>query len=573
MIKTNNLYFVLKKLFNFVSRRRKIQFLYLIILTIISSLAEMMSLGSVFFFIKIITQPENFFSENIYSHILSILGISTHQELIVISCFIFAGLIFIAGCIRVFSIYFNLRLATAVSSDLYLMVYTKILHQPYTYYVSHNSNEILSIIANKVVNITNVFANCILIFTSSIILFSILLVLFIIDTWNTAYALLFFSFVYFFIIRLTRIKLKKNSQLIATQQNLVIKVIQEGLGGIRDIILDKTHGFFIKIYRVAVFKVQKAISQNTFISQSPRFILESISLIFISVIIMILAKQKINNIFEILPILGSLAFGAQRILPLTNQIYQAHSNNKSIVYSLIDVIAILEQKIEIRFNEQNKKFFFNKSIILKDLNFSYNKKSRYIIQNLNYEILKGCKVAIIGPSGCGKSTLLDLIMGLLEPTSGEILVDNFSIKENKDQWQKKIAHVPQFIYLSDATILENIAFGVEKSQIDRAKALSAAKQAQIHDFIQNRELGYDEIVGERGIKLSGGQRQRIGIARALYKNAELLILDEATSALDDKTEEDLLKVIDHLDKHITVLIVAHRQSSLKNCTHFLRLGS
>jgi ATP-binding cassette subfamily B protein len=532
----------------------------------------MISLGSVFFFIKIIIQPENFFSENVYSHILSILGISTQQELIVISCFIFAVLIFIAGFIRVFSIYFNLRLATAVSSDLYLMVYTKILHQPYTYYVSHNSNEILSIIANKVVNITNVFANCILIFTSSIILFSILLVLFIIDTWNTAYALLFFSFVYFFIIRITRIKLKKNSQLIAIQQNLVIKVIQEGLGGIRDIILDKTHGFFIKIYRVAVFKVQKAISQNTFISQSPRFILESISLIFISVIIMILAKQKINNIYEILPVLGSLAFGAQRILPLTNQIYQAHSNNKSIIYSLIDVITILEKKIEIRFNEQNKQFFFNKSIILKDLNFSYNKENRYILQNLNFEILKGSKVAIIGPSGCGKSTLLDLIMGLLEPTTGEILVDNFSIKENKDQWQKKIAHVPQFIYLSDATILENIAFGVEKNQIDRAKALSAAKQAQIHDFIENRELGYDEIVGERGIKLSGGQRQRIGIARALYKNAELLILDEATSALDDKTEEDLIKVIDRLDKHITVLIVAHRQSSLKNCTHFLRLG-
>jgi ATP-binding cassette subfamily B protein len=278
-----------------------------------------------------------------------------------------------------------------------------------------------------------------------------------------------------------------------------------------------------------------------------------------------------NYIYDILPVLGSLALGAQRILPLVNQIYQAHSANRGIAYSLIDVIKILEKKDYPLDTKSNINFSFKKSIILKNLKFSYKKDNTHVLQNLNFEILKGSKVAITGPSGSGKSTLLDLIMGLLEPTDGEIIVDNFSIKNNKDQWQKKIAHVPQFIYLADVSIAENIAFGIPKDKIDFGRVIKASKQAQIHDFIESRELGYNEIVGERGIKLSGGQRQRLGIARALYKEAELLILDEATSALDNETEDSFIEIINNLDKDITVLIVAHRLSSIKNCKYFIRL--
>ena len=162
-------------------------------------------------------------------------------------------------------------------------------------------------------------------------------------------------------------------------------------------------------------------------------------------------------------------------------------------------------------------------------------------------------------------------MGLLEPTNGNILIDNFPLKKNKKIWQKKIAHVPQFIYLTDATICENIAFGIPKDRIDMKKVIEVSKIAQIHEFIESRERGFNEIVGERGIRISGGQRQRIGIARALYKNPELLILDEATNALDYKTEDRLIKSIDISYKNITILIVSHRPSSLKNCTHFLEL--
>lgn len=569
----NSLYDTLKKLFRHVSIRRKTQLLLLISLTIICAFAEMITIGAAFTFIKIITGSSKILSEYFTSGILETVNVKTDQQLIIFSSCIFALLVIIVGLLRVVLTYVNLRWAMAVSSDLYLIVYAKILNQPYTYYINHNSNEILSIISNKVSDITRAFSNCIAIFTSSIIFFSIILILFTIDKLSTSYAIIFFFFSYFLIIRLSKEKLSKNSKIIATQQDLIVKAIQEGLGGIRDIIIDSTQKYFIGIYSSAVSKSLKAISQNSFIAQSPRYILESIALLFICIIVIILASQNTSSIYDILPVLGSMALGAQRILPLINQAYQAHSANRGIAYSLVDVIKILEKKNYQLHINNDKNFSFNKSIILKNLKFSYKKDSKYIFQNLNFEIPKGSKVGITGVTGSGKSTLLDLIMGLIEPLEGEVIVDNFSIKNNMNQWQKKISHVPQFIYLADTTITENIAFGVPKENIDMIKVIKASKLAQISDFIESRDLSYNEIVGEKGIKLSGGQRQRLGIARALYKNAELLILDEATSALDYGTEDDFMQVVDNLDGNITVLIVTHRLSTLKNCTHFLNLDN
>lgn len=569
--KKKNLYIVLKKLISYVSLKRKIQFAYLTLLTIVSSLAEIMSIGAVFPFIKIIMEPNQILSQYSYLKIGGLLNITTERELIILASCIFGVLVIIAGFIRTVLLYFNLRFARALGSDIYLSVYAKILSQPFSYHISKNSNEILSIITNKVQTVSSAFTNCLTIFTSSIIFLSIILILLIIDWLSTTYVIIFFFVSFFFIFRFTKVKLFKNSKLITKHQDLVIKATQEGLGGIRDIILNKTQKYFIEIYRKAIFKVQIAVSQNSFISQSPRFILETATLAFACIIIIILTNQNVRNIYDILPVIGSLALGAQRTLPLMMQVYQCHTANRGIIYSLTDVIEILEKSDEVHTFRENKNFIFNKSITIKNLKFSYKNNNTYIFKNLNFEIIKGSKVAITGLSGCGKSTLLDLIMGLIEPTEGEILVDNISIKNNKDKWQKKIAHVPQFIYLADATFAENIAFGIPKEEIDLKKVEDAAKKAQINNLIESREFGYAEIVGERGIKLSGGQRQRIGIARALYKEAELLILDEATSALDDATEASLMKVINTLNKNITILIVAHRKSSIKNCTHFIKL--
>jgi len=365
-IKHNSFYDTLKKLSHHVSPRRKMQLLLLIFLSIICAFAEMITIGAVFPFIKIVTGSSKILSEYFTSGILEFLSVKTEQQFIILASCIFAVLATITGLMRVLLTYVNLRWSLAVSSDLYLIVYTKILNQPYTYHINQNSNEILSIISNKVSNITVAFSNCISIFTSFIIFFSIILILFIIDKWSTVYAFTFLFFSYFFIMRLFKAKLSKNSELIAIQQDLVVKAIQEGLGGIRDIIIDKTQNYYTNIYSSAVSKVLKATSQNSFIAQSPRYILETIALVFICIIIIILANEKNTYIYDILPVLGSLALGAQRILPLVNQAYQAHSANRGIAYSLIDVIKILEKKDCPLDTKSNINLSFKKSIILKN---------------------------------------------------------------------------------------------------------------------------------------------------------------------------------------------------------------
>ena len=211
---------------------------------------------------------------------------------------------------------------------------------------------------------------------------------------------------------------------------------------------------------------------------------------------------------------------------------------------------------------------FSKSIVLKDISFKYDQKNNtYILEDINLAIKKGSKVGIIGKTGSGKSTLLDLIMGLLEPTNGKLEIDNKKLtKRMIPSWQKNISHVPQFVYLSDSSILENIAFGLCPEEIDFLRVVDAAKQAQIHDDIQSWPNKYDTFVGERGVRLSGGQRQRIGIARALYKKSQVIIFDESTNALDLKTEKLVMNSINSLDDKLTLIIVTHRLSSLKNCS-------
>jgi ATP-binding cassette subfamily B protein len=575
IIKKKNITFfqVFKKIIGYISLKRKFQFFFLVILSLVVSSMEVLSIGSVYPLIKIISDPNQILTNNDYAKILQYLNITTSKELIVTSSFVFGIIAFLTGCIRLLLIYVNLRLSLIFSYEIYLLYYSNVLHQSYEYHLSQNSSEILSTITSKITNVSTAFINFFTIITSSIIISSIILILFLINQYITTYVIFIFLFFYSFFTLLFNLKLNKNSKNITNNQDLTVKVVQESLGGIRDIILDKSQNYFIDIYRNSIYKVQKYISQNIFLAQSPRFILEAFGLILIAVFVIIISEKSLLRFNEFLPILGSLVLGAQRIFPLANQIYQSNTSNKSIVYSLFDIIKFLEKQPQPSFFiNQNKNFNFKKLITLKNLRFSYKNDNFYVFKDLNFEIPKGSKVAITGSSGCGKSTLLDLVMGLLKPSGGEILVDGNSINYNLNSWQSKIAHVPQSIYLLDGTITENIAFGVKKENIDLVKVKNVAKVAHIHDFIESKKLGYNELAGERGIQLSGGQRQRIGIARALYKDAELLILDEATSALDYDTEKLIIDAIDNLGKNKTILIVTHRLFSIQNCNFSINLN-
>ena len=367
---------------------------------------------------------------------------------------------------------------------------------------------------------------------------------------------------------------KKNSKKISKEQNKVIKVLQEGLGGIRDVLLDNSQEIFSSIYEKSERAFRKASSYVQIIASTPRFVVETLGMILIAFLAFFLASIS-NSLVSAIPVLGALVLGAQRLLPLLQQGYSALTNFRGARVSLDDSLQLLDQKIPAFYKTNHtKKISFNNSLQFKDVDFRFSDETPYVLKNISFEIKKGTKIGIFGSTGSGKSTLLDLIMKLLEPNKGSILIDGVEINfHNSNLWQSTLSHVPQSIFLADTSISENIAFGIEKHLIDQDKVKRSAEIAQISEAIEKLDKKYDTLVGERGIRLSGGQRQRIGIARALYKNSKVLIFDEATSALDNETESKVMKEISKFENDITLIIVAHRLSTLKKCDKLFRINN
>jgi ATP-binding cassette subfamily B protein len=383
-----------------------------------------------------------------------------------------------------------------------------------------------------------------------------------------------FGLFYWLIILYTRGRVKENSECIAKESTQIIKSIQEGLGGIRDVIIDGNQEFYSQIYSNADQPLRRALGNNQFINGSPRYIMESVGMILIAVTAYLMSLQE-GGVSPVIPILGALALGAQRILPALQQLYGAYTNIKSSYASFNDVLTLLEQPLPENVSLSTRApLAFKRSIRINNIGYKYSGTNKKVLKNINITIDKGSVIGLIGPTGSGKSTLIDIIMGLLSPSSGNIYIDNIKIdNSNQHYWRNYIAHVPQNIFLSDSTIEENIAFGIPREEVNRSRVESAAKQAQLDSLIEELPEKYQTIVGERGVRLSGGQRQRIGIARAIYKQAKVLVFDEATSALDSATEKDVMRSIYSLNKDLTILIIAHRVTTLRSCDKIYSLDN
>jgi ATP-binding cassette subfamily B protein len=495
---------------------------------------------------------------------------------------VFITTIFLSGLIRLTLLYVVTRLSYATGADLSIKIYRNTLYQDYIVHTSRNSSEIINGIINKTNTVIGGIVTPILnIITSTIIIIAIIGMMLAINPGIAMSALFGFGIIYLVVILYTKKKLQVNSEIIAIQSTQMIKSLQEGLGGIRDVLIDESQEFYCKIYRKADLSLRRASGDNVFIAQGPRYAVETVGVSLIVILAYGMSSQE-SNIDMVVPILGSMALAAQRLLPLLQQAYSGYSALKGSYSSFQDVLEMLEQPLP-QYAQQSfqvEKFknpiIFQKNIALKNIGFYYASDDRVnnsnVLDKINFKITKGSCVGFMGETGSGKSTLLDIIMGLLSPTEGHLEIDGVSITDkNRRAWRAHIAHVPQNIYLTDGTMEENIAFGVPRERIDHQQVKKASKQAQIDVLIEGWSEGYNTLVGENGVKLSGGQRQRIGIARALYKNSNVLILDEATSALDTKTEQEVTKAIEALNKDITVLIIAHRISTLKKCDQIIQI--
>jgi ATP-binding cassette subfamily B protein len=569
------MFFILHQYYYYLSRQRRVQAVLLLVLTIFGAISEVVSLGSVIPFIGVITNPSAVLETPVLSEIFVYYGLTTADQIIIPVSILFGVAALLAGSIRLLLVWTSIQFVNAVVSDFSIEAYKKVLYQPLAIHVARESSYIISGITQKVGSAGAVLLSFVTAITSLILLISLLITLVYIDTAIASGAIFIFGISYGIVALATKGELTNNSRVIASEQTNVIRVLQEGLGAIRDILLDRSQQAYISPYSHSIRKLRRAQGSNSFINQAPRFIMEMVAMIIVAAFVLVLNNQD-NNLIERIPVIAALALGAQRMLPLLQQVYGNWTTIVGNREALEDVLQLLSQSLSKHHaysgeNELN----YKDNISFNNIYYKYSDTTPWVIKDLSLSIKKGSITGFIGETGSGKSTLIDLFMGLLDPDKGGIVIDNkHNINDEliKMAWQQGISHVPQNIYLSDKSIKENIAFGVPSDEIDISRVNLVVSQAQLDKFIQGSPLGIDTLVGERGVRLSGGQRQRIGIARALYKKVDVLVLDEATSALDDATEKSVMKSIHDLNPELTIIIIAHRLSTLKKCDRIVKIS-
>lgn len=563
---------LLKALWQHIGQRQRWKLYFLLLLMMGVALAEMISIGAIFPFLGALTAPDRTFSHALGQWVSRVLTLKNPQELMFAVTVLFAFAIVVSSGMRLLLVWVQTRLAYAIGADLALEVYRRTLHQPYVVHTSRNSSEIINGVYSKASGISSyVILPLVTMISTATLVGAILLTLVSVDPLISLVALIGFGAIYGGVVKITHSRLFRNSRQVADEAGKVIRSLQEGLGGIRDVLLDRSQAVYCDVFRRADLSMRAAQINSAFIAQSPRFAIEAMGMLLIAVLAYQLAKAD-GGIVTAIPVLGALALGAQRMLPLLQQCFQAWSSIRSNQASLMDTLELLAQPIPEIHNPKDA-LPYRTSLQLDNLWFRYGKDSDWVLKGASLTIPKGAKVGFVGVTGCGKSTLLDLVMGLLYPSQGQILVDGLPLcAENLPGWQLHIAHVPQSVFLADTSIASNIAFGIPPDKVDIERVRDAARRAQLLETIESWPEGFETGVGERGVRLSGGQRQRIGIARALYKQADVLVFDEATSALDNETEQAVMDSIRVLGDEITVLIIAHRLNTLNSCSIIVELG-
>ena len=558
----------------YLDKRHKRRSVLIFILMIIVSFSEVISIGAILPFLGVLTSPELVYQNAFMQPIIQTLELSSANQLVLPLTIGFIVATLIAGVMRITLLNAINHFERVVGTDLNIDVYRNTLYQSYRDHIDRNSSYIVSLITKKTdVVIRGIFRAALTLVSSVLILIGIVSVLIMINVEVALGALGGFGLIYWGISRYTRKRRAINSQRIANEHTKMIKVLQEGMGGIRDILINASQQFYCSLFRNSDVHLRRAIADNDFIALSPRFAIEALGMTLVAILAYYMS-QSANEAEDIVPILGAIAMGAQRLLPALQTIYSSVSNIDGSRHSLQEVLDLLSQTLPI-YAEQPPAIpmSFKKEIRLNNLSFRYGENIPMVLNRINLTLTKGKSIGFIGVTGSGKSTLLDIIMGLLSPTEGVLTVDGVVLTMNNIRnWQANIAHVSQEVYLSDSTIEENIAFGQHKNNIDFNLVKQSAKRACIAELIESWPEQYKTVIGERGVRLSGGQIQRIGIARALYRQASILVFDEATSALDSKTEKLVMDSIKDLGKNITVLIIAHRVTTLKDCDQVVELG-
>jgi ABC-type multidrug transport system fused ATPase/permease subunit len=554
------------ELWGYFSSDRKRQFYLLFFSMVVASISEIISLGSILPFLGALLSPETILRFPIVAELSEYISFGDSNEVMILATGIFAAAAITAGLFRLHLLYSINKFSFAVGADLSGQIYKKTLLQPYFKHALVNTSDVISSVTSRTNTVIfNIVLNSQIFLSSIVLLVLISMLLILIEPKISGISFVLFSSIYIVIAWYTKKIIGKDSEIISRESAKSLQALQEGLGGIRDVILDGNQDYFYRLYKKSDTALRKAQARVQFVIGSPRFIVEALGMMLIAMLLFFLTKKD-GGVALAIPLLGVLVMGAQRMLPLLQQTYSAYSAMRAGQASLNEILKLMrsvDDQVELRVERMT----FDSSLEVVNMSFNYYEAStQQVLKGINLKILKGTRVGIIGKTGSGKSTLIDLLMGLLTPSNGSIAIDGMLLDhKNIRAWQNIVAHVPQNIYLSDGTIEENIAFGIPAEKIDKHLVREVAMQAQLTKLIKSWPNEFLTRVGENGARLSGGQRQRIAIARALYKKAKVIIFDEATSALDVHTERAVIKSIYDIHRDITLIMVAHRATTLSEC--------
>jgi ABC-type multidrug transport system fused ATPase/permease subunit len=559
-------------LYRHMTRRRRLQLAATLALMLMGAIAELVTIGAVLPLLALAADPAYFSQSPTAQAVLASVGLGPRDNLIIPAAALLTVAAILAAATRSALTWTSYRFVFGLGYDISVRVFGRMLRQPYEHYVRQNSSVALAAV-EKIFNVVvGVLSPSLQAFTSAVIALSIGTFLFVVDPVTAAIAFTAMGLMYVVISAASKRALLANSRRTAFVRTQRLKVLQESWGGMRDIILDNSHDLFEKRIATHEHEMNRLLAHANFIIDVPRYSIESFGIVTVAMLAVYFSTQP-GGVLAALPVLGALAIGAQRLLPLAQIVYRGWASYSIHVHSLTDVLTLMEAPVS---REQGpgaapKTLPEKSEITLEDVWFSYT-PDEDVLKSINLSIRSGERIAFIGKTGSGKSTLVDVLMGLLRPSKGRLLIGDVELVDgNVAEWQGRIAHVPQAIFLSDDSIAANIAFGSSREDIDMERVLRAAERADVRSFVEQLPEGFATKVGERGIRLSGGQRQRIGIARALYKNATVLVLDEATSALDAATEASIMESIAGLDRELTIILIAHRLSTVAGCDTVYRL--
>ena len=560
------------KIFQSITDSDRLMILYITLSVIISSAFDFISLKALSPLISNLSNVQNLNKYFIIRIIYFLFPNATNNNLLLIICVIFAVCIFFSALSKLITLYWTETFAENVSLYYTKKAYVNILNKPYIYFLKKNSSEFLILTTRYIDQAVTTMKSVINIF-SSLFMTTIIIATLLISNFKVTFNILLFTLIiYYVIISFFNKKLYFLGKYESQESRRNIKLVQETIGSIKDIILNKSQDYFINQILNSTKTIKGFLKRINIYLAFPRYMVEAIGIA--SILLFGIVLNDSDFIIEVLPFIASLAFGLQKVLPLVQNFYLNYSQVRTNMYSLDYLLGFLEENENIGNKSLPKKSLkFSNYIKFNDVSFGYDKKSKFSLKEINIEIKDGESVGIVGTTGSGKSTFIDILMGLLKPTKGNVFIDDvnlYSKKSNIEGWQKNLSHVPQEVFLADMDILKNIAFGLENKEIDIKKIKNAVINSQLSDFIKNQKNGYNSKVGERGNNLSGGQKQMIGIARALYNNPKVLILDESTSALDSRTEEKIIKEILNRRKDQTFIMITHRNSILKNFDRIIK---